>query len=220
MLGFSTFAETTFGESTTSAAANAFLTGAIGTSAAGTFTFDCEASVTPPAVTATGGVGIVTEDGNAILNIGSVAGTLASGAAAGSGAADKPITGVTTGATAVGSFVAGTTVTGKANPIIPNAVGTGAANSPSGKGKASLTLASATATATFGDFADEDAQGSKTITGVSSTGAVNLLTNNPIPNGIYRALFIAPTNLDPIRRKATVNIVPYREYKVYITGTG
>lgn len=100
--------------------------------------------------------------------------------------------------------------------------------------KASIVLPAATATFTAGtldydakaftpaltgvqlavaamEFADEDAQGEATVSGVSATTSANWDTEN----GIYavQVIYLA----DDFDRDKTVSIVPYGNYKVYVT---
>ena len=217
MLGFTAIGEVTIGEFSASPHRQAPITGvsatgavrqlslgadqafaATGVTATGavqdaitTATVDADANITPPSAVGTGAVQ---------LNIvfGYVAATISSGVS---------------GTSAVGAI---TDVTGKHQPTGVSA--TGGLNIGV-SADATFTISSVSATATFGDFEEEDAQGRASLTGVTATSAAGWRDSDPdIPNGVYRALFIEPTSSDPIRRIATVNIVPYREYKVYITG--
>jgi len=105
------------------------------------------------------------------------------------------------------------TANGKANVVPPAATATTVAGTAGFDAKANITLDAATADAdlTINDLEDEDAQGTATVSGVSATGAANWDT----VNGIYavQVIFLATD----FERKRCVNIVPYGNYKVYVT---
>jgi len=105
------------------------------------------------------------------------------------------------------------TANGKANVVPPAATATTVAGTAGFDAKANITLDAATADAdlTINDFTDEDAQGTATVSGVSASGAANWDT----VNGIYavQVVFLATD----FERKRCVNIVPYGNYKVYVT---
>ena len=105
------------------------------------------------------------------------------------------------------------TANGKANVVPPAATATTVAGTAGFDAKANITLDAATADAdlTINDLEDEDAQGTATVSGVSATGAANWDT----VNGIYavQVVFLATD----FERKRCVNIVPYGNYKVYVT---
>ena len=104
------------------------------------------------------------------------------------------------------------TANGKANIVLPAATATFELDIEF-DAKANITLDAATADAdlTVNDLEDEDAQASATISGVSASSSANWDT----VNGIY-AVQVVYLDSD-FERKRTVNIVPYGNYKVYVT---
>jgi len=105
------------------------------------------------------------------------------------------------------------TANGKANLVLPAATATTVAGTAGFDAKANITLDAATADAdlTVNDFADEDAQASTTLSGVSAASTANWDT----VNGVY-AVQVVYLNTD-FERTRTVNVVPYGNYKVYVT---
>ena len=214
MLSFAAHSEIPLGDFESSPHRNVALTGVVGTTGTPGLSVGGDRAFALTGTSATGAVqdSITTATVNADGNITptGVVGTSAAGAADGIGFIATSVTGVA-GTSAVGSV---TNVTGKhtlTSLVATSGLGIGVS------AKANITIASVSATATFGDFADEDAQGSTAITGVAATGAAGWRDSDPdIPNGVYRAPEVVFLNTD-FRRTATVNIVPYKEYKVYIT---
>ena len=214
MLSFTAIAEVTVGEFSASPHRQAPVTGVVGTGAVNALSLGADQAYAATGVAATGQVttaitnATVDADGN--ITPTGVAGT----SAAGSGLYGNGYISTTPTGVAGTSAVTAISATGKhklSSLVATGGLGIGVA------AEANFTIASVSATATFGDFADEDAQGSTPITGVSASGAVNWNSNDPdIPNGIYRAPEVVFLNTD-FRRTATVNIVPYKDYKVYIT---
>ena len=214
MLSFAAHSELPLGEFESSPHRNVALTGLVGTSAFAGFSVHGDRAFALTGTSATSAVqdaittATVIAKGNVTPT--GVAGTSAAGATSGLGYVATTPTGVA-GTSAV-TAIASVNVTDLLSTLVATgAVGIGVT------AEANFTIASVSATATFGDFADEDAQGSTPITGVTSTGAVGWRSNDPdIPNGIYRAPEVIFLNTE-FRRTATVNIVPYKDYKVYIT---
>ena len=118
-----------------------------------------------------------------------------------------------TATTALNDYINSSSYTLTANPTVSDTTATTTAGTAGFDAKANITLDAATADAdlTANDFADEDAQASTTLTGVSASGAANWDT----VNGIYavQKVFLATD----FERKRCVNIVPYGNYKVYVT---
>ena len=214
MLSFAAHSELPLGDFESSPHRNVGLTGVVGTTGEPGFSVGGDRAVALTGTPSTGAVqdalttATVIAKGN--ITPTGVVGTSAAGVADGIGFIATSVTGVA-GTSAV-TAIASVNITDLLSTLVATgAVGIGVT------AEANFTIASVSATATFGDFADEDAQGSTPITGVSSTGAAGWRSNDPdIPNGIYRAPEIVFLNTD-FRRTATVNIVPYKDYKVYIT---
>lgn len=101
----------------------------------------------------------------------------------------------------------------KANITLDSATATSTAGVAGFDAKANITLDAATADAdlTVNDLEDEDAQASTTLAGVSAATTANWDT----VNGIY-AVQVVYLNTD-FERTRTVNVVPYGNYKVYVT---
>jgi hypothetical protein len=210
MTAFSAYSETSFAESEVRLDANAFMTGASATSTAGNLDYDAKASITNPAATATFTAAAFGDvDAKATTNaLTAVTASVSSGTAEGDGQGTASPTGVAA-ATASGTQ----TANGKANIVPPAATSIFTAGTLEYDAKANITLDAATADAdlTVNDLADEDAQGTATVSGVSASGAANWDT----VNGIYavQVVFLATD----FERSRTVNIVPYGNYKVYVT---
>jgi len=105
------------------------------------------------------------------------------------------------------------TANGKANIVLPAATATTVAGTAGFDAKANITLDAATADADLAvnDLADEDAQASTTLSGVSAASTANWDT----VNGIY-AVQITFLNTD-FERERTVNVVKYGNYTAYVT---
>jgi len=213
MLSFAAHSELPLGEFESSPHRNVGLTGVVGTTGEPGVSVGGDRAVALVGRFATGAVqdalttATVIAKGNVTPT--GVVGTSAAGAADGIGFIATSVTGVS-GTSALSAVSA----TGKHK--LSSLVATGGLGI-SVTAEANFTIASVSATATFGDFSDEDAQGSTPITGVAATGAAGWRSNDPdIPNGVYRAPEIVFLNTD-FRRTATVNIVPYKDYKVYVT---
>lgn len=213
MLSFAAHSELPLGEFESSPHRNVGLTGVVGTTGEPGFSVGGDRAVALTGTPSTGAVqdalttATVIAKGNVTPT--GVVGTSAAGAADGIGFIATSVTGV-----AGTSALSAVSATGKhklSSLVATGGLGIGVT------AEANFTLVSVSATATFGDFADEDAQGSTPITGVAATGAAGWRSNDPdIPNGVYRAPEIVFLNTD-FRRTSTVNIVPYKDYKVYVT---
>ena len=213
MLSFAAHSEIPIGEFESSPHRNVALTGVVGTTGTPGLSVGGDRAVALTGTPATGAVqdsittATVNADGNVTPT--GVVGTSAAGAADGIGFIATSVTGVA-GTSAVGS------VDGRGDVTLSSLVATGGLGIGV-SADSQITLSAVSATATFGDFSDEDAQGSTPVTGVAATGAAGWRSNDPdIPNGVYRAPEVVFLNTD-FRRTATVNIVPYKDYKVYIT---
>lgn len=213
MLSFAAHSEIPIGEFESSPHRNVALTGVVGTTGTPGLSVGGDRAIALTGTPATGAVqdsittATVNADGNVTPT--GVVGTSAAGAADGIGFIATSVTGVA-GTSAVGS------VDGRGDVTLSSLVATGGLGIGV-SADSQITLSAVSATATFGDFSDEDAQGSTPVTGVAATGAAGWRSNDPdIPNGVYRAPEVVFLNTD-FRRTATVNIVPYKDYKVYIT---
>jgi hypothetical protein len=213
MLSFAAHSEIPIGEFESSPHRNVALTGVVGTTGTPGMSVGGDRAFALAGIAATSAVqdsittATVIAKGNVTPT--GVVGTSAAGAADGIGFIATSVTGV-----AGTSALSAVSATGKhklSSLVATGGLGIGVT------AESNFTIASVSATATFGDFADEDAQGSTPVTGVAATGAVNWRSDDPdIPNGVYRAPEVVFLNTD-FRRTATVNIVPYKDYKVYIT---
>jgi len=211
MLSFSAYSETPFSQAVTSLSANAFMTGATATSSAGTLAYDAKAFITNPSATATF-TAAAFDDVDAKATTDALSAVTATFTINDVADADAQATASTTGVSA--ATASGTqTANGKANIVPPAATSTFTAGTLDYDAKAFITLDAATADAdlTVNDFADEDAQGTATVSGVSATTAANWDT----VNGIY-AVQVVYLDSD-FERKRTVNVVPYGNYTVYVT---
>lgn len=212
-LSFNTYAENPIAAVETSLDANAFLGSIDATITAANFTdVDAKATLYIGSVSSTTAVAAFADvDAKATTNLGNTpAATAISNFTDVDAQATHAIASVSAAAThnALGDY----TLT--ANPVVSGAYAQGV--NPVGlnyDAKANLTLDAATADAdlTVNDFADEDAQGTATVSGVSAATATNWDTSN----GIY-AIQVIFVNTD-FERARTVNIVPYGNYKVYVT---
>jgi hypothetical protein len=208
MLSFAALSETAIAESTTTLDASAFMSGAAATVSAGTLEYDAKANTNAlPAATAT-------FTANSFADLDAQASTTLPAATVivSAGTVQPNINEDLVSVSA--STAAGTlSATGLANVTPSAATGTFTAGVAGFDAKANITLNAATADAdlTINDLEDEDAQGTATVSGVSASGAANWDT----VNGIYavQVVFVATD----FERKRCVNIVPYGNYKVYVT---
>lgn len=212
MLSFAALSETAIAESTTTLDASAFMSGAAATASAGTLEYDAKAN-TPAlsAVTATTSITAFDDvDAQASVTLG--AATVSTAVNFGQVTLSVTLTAVTA-TTALNDYINSSSYTLTANPTVSDTTATTAAGTAGFDAKANITLDAATADAdlTVNDLADEDAQASTTLSGVSATGAANWDT----AIGIYavQVVFLATD----FERKRCVNIVPHGNYKVYVT---
>ena len=212
MLSFAAISETAIAESSVILDASAFVGAATSTGAAGTLDYDAKAFTDAlSAVTATTTVAAFTDaDAQANTTLGAVTASTA----VNFGQVNITVTPTAvTATTALNDYINSSSYTLTANPTSPDTTATTAAGTAGFDAKANITLDAATADAdlTVNDFEDEDAQGTATVSGVSVTGAANWDTIN----GIYavQTVYLATD----FERKRCINIVPYGNYKVYIT---
>lgn len=207
MLSFAALSETAISESTTILNAFAFMSSAVATTTAGTVGYDAKANIIPSAIAAT-----FTAEPFADV--------------------DAKATIITTSVTATTANTFG----GIANTTTLTPVTATTVNNVFDDVDAQATVTPSAATATFTagtldydakattpaltgvqlninnyDLADEDAQATATLTGVSASVAANWDT----VNGIF-AVQVVFINTD-FERTRIVNIVPYGNYKVYVT---
>tara|TARA_B100000212_G_scaffold1390_1_gene993 strand:+ start:4079 stop:4726 length:648 start_codon:yes stop_codon:yes gene_type:complete len=214
MLSFTAIAEVTVGEFSASPHRQAPVTGVSATGAVAGLSLGADQVFVTPSLSATGAVGTIantTVDADANVTPTGVTGTSAAGAAAGLGFISTSPTGVagTSAVTATSANVSkqlstlvATSGVGVNNDIIQTSV------------KANITLGSSLGTTST---SNTKANLSKTLTGVAGTSVADWRDDDSnIPNGIYRAAEVVFLNTD-FRRSATVNVVPYKEYKVYIS---
>jgi len=214
MLSFTAIAEVTVGEFSASPHRQAPVTGVSATGAVTGLSLGADQVFVTPGLAATGAVGTIsntTVDADANITPTGVAGTSAAGAADGIGYIATSPTGVsgTSAVTATSVNVAkqlstlvATSGVGVNNDIIQTSV------------KANITLGSSLGTTSI---SNTKANVSKTLTGVAGTSVADWRDDDSnIPNGIYRAAEVVFLNTD-FRRSATVNVVPYKEYKIYIS---
>jgi len=168
---------------------------------------DAQASVTPSAATSTSTAGTI-DTIHLTANISITGVELGITPSAPSPNVDEDLVSVSA-STAAGTLSA----TGLANTTLADATATSTAGVAGFDAKANITLDAATADAdlTVNDLADEDAQGTITISSVSATTSANWDT----VNGIY-AVQITFLNTD-FERKRTVNVVKYENYTAYVT---
>lgn len=212
MLSFAAISETAIAESSTTLDDSAFMSGAAATASAGTLEYDAKANTDVlSAVTSTTTIAAfsdVNAQASATLDAVTVSTT------ANFGQVNITVTPTAvTATTALNDYINSSSYTLTANPTLSDTTATTAAGTAGFDAKANITLDAATADAdlTVNDFTDEDAQGTATVTGVSASGAANWDT----VNGIYavQLIFLATD----FERKRCVNIVPYGNYKVYVT---
>lgn len=222
MLGFTAHSEVPIGEFESSPHRQAPVTGVSATGAVRQLSLGADQVFAATGVAGTGqvtsGITNATVDADANVTPTGIAGT---GAAGAFGSDFSSGVGVAIGYIETTSpSVAGTGAVGSLSPTGKHTLTSLVATSGLGVGTsadANITIASVSATASLEDFTDEDAQGTASITGVGGTGAAGWRDSDPdIPNGVYRAPEVVFLNTD-FRRSATVNVVPYKEYKVYIS---
>ena len=209
MLSFAAVSETAIAESTTILDASAFMSGAAATASAGAIGQSGETylgSVESSTSAGTLGVAAQTTLGSATATFNLHQFTAFEDIRGAFGAYPDGAATATLSSNDI-------TPSGKASIITPATTATTVAGTAEFDAKANITLDAATADAdlTVNDLEDEDAQGTTTLSGVSATGAANWDT----VNGIY-AVQVVYLDSD-FERKRCVNIVPYGNYKVYVT---
>ena len=214
MLSFVAVSETAIAESSTVLDASAFMAGAAATVSAGTLDYDAKAFT--PALSAATATTIVSDIADADAQASATLGAATASTAVSFGQVNITITPTAvTATTAVNDYINSSSYTLTANPTISDTTATTSAGTAGFDAKANITLdtvsADADLTVNVEDFADEDAQGTATVSGVSAATTANWDT----VNGIY-AVQVVYLNTD-FERTRTVNIVPYGNYKVYVT---
>lgn len=212
MFGFNPLASAPFSSPTLIILANAYVNNVPGISGSlGTLSFIGEANPVLPAATAT----MTADDStapqsNANITLSAATGTLAAnstdmGSGGGTGTLSTPA--IITNSVNLPS----SGITGKAGPTLPAATSTFSLALGQSEAKAVTDALTGVALNILAqEFADEDAQGRKTLTGVSATGTANWDT----VNGVYAvSVVFAATDFD---RERCINIVPYESYTVYI----
>ena len=212
MLSFVAVSETAIAEASTILDASAFMAGAAATASAGTLEYDAKA-FTPAlsavtATTATTAFDDVDAQASATLDAATAS------TAVNFGQVNITVTPTAvTATTALNDYINSSSYTLTANITVTDTTATTTAGTAGFDAKANITLDAATADAdlTVNDLEDEDAQGTATVSGVAATGATNWDT----VNGIYavQVVFLATD----FERKRCVNVVPYGNYKVYVT---
>lgn len=210
MLGFTAIAEVTIGEFSASPHRQAPVTGVSATGTVQGLSLGADQAFVTPSLSATGAVGSIssaTVDADGSVTPTGVAGTSAAGAAAGLGFISTSPTGVA-GTSAV-TAIASVNVSDQLSTLVATGgVGIGVS------ADAQITLATSLGTTSV---SNSKYNVGHNLTGVAGTGAAGWRDSDPdIPNGVFRAPEKVFLNTE-FRRTATVNIVPYKEYKVYIS---
>jgi len=216
MLSFTAIAEVTVGEFSASPHRQAPVTGVVGTGAVRAVSLSADLAYAATGVAATGAVqdsittATVNADGNVTPT--GVAGT----SAAGSGLYGNGYISTTpTGVAGTSAVTANSVNVNKQLSTLVGTIGVGVNNEIINVSvKANVTLGSLLGTTSINN---SKYNVNKTLTGVAGTSVADWRDDDSdIPNGIYRAAEIVFLNTD-FRRSATVNVVPYKEYKVYIS---
>ena len=214
MLSFAALSETAIAESTTTLDASAFMSGAAATASAGTLEYDAKANTNAlSAITATTSITAFDDvDAQANATLAAVTATITPHQFTAfddvKGAFSAYISGAATATFSLDAI----TANGKANVVTPAATSTTVTSALGYNAKATTpALTGVYLNILYHDFLDEDAQASTTLTGVSGTGIADWDTVNGI-----NAVNVIFLNTD-FERSRTVNIVPYGNYKVYIT---
>ena len=212
MLSFAAVSETAIAESTTTLDASAFMAGAAAVTSAGTLEYNARAfTPTLSAATATTAIAAF-DDVDAQASATLDAATASTNVTFGQVDLNATLTAVTA-VTALNDYINSSSYALTASPTVTDTTATTAAGILGFDAKANITLDAATADAdlTVNDLADEDAQGTTTISGVSATSTANWDT----VNGVY-AVQITFLNTD-FERERTVNVVKYGNYTAYVT---
>lgn len=210
MLSFTAIGEVTIGEFSASPHRQAPVTGVSATGAVQGLSLGADQAFVTPSLSATGAVGIIsntTVDADGSVTPTGVAGTSAAGATAGLGFIATTLAGVA-GTSAVGA-IASVNVSDQLSTLVATGgVGIGVS------ADSQITLPAALGTTSVSNSKYNIGHN---LTGVAGTGAAGWRDSDPdIPNGVFRAPEKVFLNTE-FRRTATVNIVPYKEYKVYIS---
>ena len=210
MLSFTAIGEVTIGEFSSSPHRQAPITGVSATGAVQGLSLGADQAFVTPSLSATGAVGIIsntTVDADGSVTPTGVAGTSAAGATAGLGFIATTLAGVA-GTSAVGA-IASVNVSDQLSTLVATGgVGIGVS------ADSQITLATSLGTTSV---SNSKYNVGHNLTGVAGTGAAGWRDSDPdIPNGVFRAPEKVFLNTE-FRRTATVNIVPYKEYKVYIS---
>lgn len=211
MLSFTAIGEVTIGEFSASPHRQAPLTGVSATGTVQALSIGADRAFAATGVTATGvvqdAITTVTVDADANITPTGVAGTSAAGAADGIGYIATSPTGVS-GTSAV-TAIASVNVSDQLSTLVATgAVGIGVS------ADAQITLSTSLGTTSVSNSKYNIGHN---LTGVAGTSAAGWRDSDPdIPNGVFRAPEKVFLNTE-FRRTATVNIVPYKEYKVYIS---
>jgi hypothetical protein len=210
MLSFTAIGEVTIGEFSASPHRQAPITGVSATGAISGLSLGADQAFATPSLAATGAVGSITSatvDADANVTPTGVVGTSAAGAADGIGFISTSPTGVA-GTSAV-TAIASVNVSDQLSTLVATgAVGIGVS------ADAQITLPTSLGTTSVSNSKYNIGHN---LTGVAGTGAAGWRDSDPdIPNGVFRAPEKVFLNTE-FRRTATVNIVPYKEYKVYIS---
>jgi len=188
MLSFTAIGEVTIGEFSASPHRQAPVTGVSATAAVSGLSLGADQVFVTPSLSATGAVGNISN--TTVDADGSVTPTGVAGTSAVSAIASVNVSDQLSTLVATGGVGIG--VSAEAQITLPTTLGTtSVSNSKYNIGH--------------------------NLTGVAGTGAAGWRSSDPdIPNGIFRAPEKVFLNTE-FRRTATVNIVPYKEYKVYIS---
>lgn len=211
MLGFTAIGEVTIGEFSASPHRQAPITGVSATGSVRQLSLGADQAFAATGLAATGvvedAITTATVDADANITPTGVVGTSTAGAADGIGFISTSPTGVA-GTSAV-TAIASVNVSDQLSTLVATgAVGIGVS------AEAQITLPSSLGTTSVNNSQYNIGHN---ITGVAGTSAAGWRDSDPdIPNGVFRAPEKVFSNTE-FRRTATVNIVPYKEYKVYIS---
>ena len=209
MLSFAAISETSVAESTTTADAIAYMSGAAATLTAGAIGQSGETSTSSvTASVSSGTLGVAAQ-----TTLSSTSATFAVHQFTAFDDVRGAFGAYPNGAATATMSVGTNTATGLANTTLAAATSTTTAGTAGFDAKANITLDAATADADLAvnAFEDEDAQASTTLSGVTATTAANWDTDD----GIYAVQIVFTAT--EFERKRCVNVVPYGNYKVYVT---
>lgn len=206
-LSFSALSEIPIAAAVTSVSASAFLGSVTGVSNAGTLLYDAKAITTSSSASAAFTVNSFSDvDAKANISIPSVSATVVN--------SFKGIANTTTLSSATATTINNTfdDVDAQANVVTSAASAVFTAGVLDYIAKANITLDTVTADADLtinaSDFADEDAQATISLTGVTCTGFANF--------GSVTSVEVVFANTD-FDRSRLVNIVPYGNHTIYVT---